>query len=145
MVINIMQNTILINYMDAQRWKKQMVAVIGGNARMVKGKDMEQWRGLVETDTSGNTWMVTCTGMEYADGLMDKYIKENWNRIIKMAKDISDGQMAMNIGERTKMARNRETESNKRREYYIETNTKKTSVQAEFKYSEVLQPLSRNR
>jgi hypothetical protein len=55
MVINIMQNTILINYMDAQRWNSQMVTVIGGNSRMVKGKDMEQGRWLVEADTSGNT------------------------------------------------------------------------------------------
>jgi hypothetical protein len=55
MVINIMQNFILINYMDAQRWNGQMLKVIGGDTRMVTGKDMEHGRGLMETDTSGNT------------------------------------------------------------------------------------------
>jgi hypothetical protein len=55
MVKNIMQNTILINYMDAQRWNTQMVPVIGGDSRMVRKKDMEHSSGLMETDTSGNT------------------------------------------------------------------------------------------
>ena len=40
--------------MDAQRWNKQVVAVIWGNARMVNGKDMEHTSGLMKADTSGN-------------------------------------------------------------------------------------------
>jgi hypothetical protein len=67
------------------------------------------------------------TGMEYTDGLMEQYIMENGNRIIKMAKDISGGQMEMNIGESTRMTCYGERESNNRTEYYTETNTKKTS------------------
>jgi hypothetical protein len=41
MVRKILQNIILINNMDAERWNGQMVTVIGGNSRMVMGKDME--------------------------------------------------------------------------------------------------------
>jgi hypothetical protein len=56
MVTKIIQNGILINYMDAQSWKMQMVAVIGGNTRMVTRKDMEHGkRWAMETDPSGNT------------------------------------------------------------------------------------------
>ena len=61
-----------------------------------------------------------------------------------MAKDISSGQMEMNIGESTRMTRNGETESNKRKEYFIMSNTKKTSLSPGVKYNEVLQSLSRN-
>jgi hypothetical protein len=140
-----MENGILINYMDAERWNGQLVTVIGGNSRMVTRKDMEKGRGLMETDTSGNTWIITCTGMEYSDGLMEGYITENTNRIIKMAKDITGGQMVKNIGESGRMACDGEKESHKRREYYTEKNTKKTSASAVVKYSEILQSLSRNR
>jgi hypothetical protein len=55
MVIKVMENFILINVMDAQRWKEQCVTVIGGNTRMVTRKDMEQRSGQMETDSSGNT------------------------------------------------------------------------------------------
>jgi hypothetical protein len=54
-VRKILQNIILINYMDAERGKEQMVTVIGGNTRMINRKDMEQEKGLIETDASGNT------------------------------------------------------------------------------------------
>jgi hypothetical protein len=43
------------------------------------------------------------------------------------AKDTRGGQVAMNIGESTRMTCNGERESNKRREYYTMSNTKKTS------------------
>ena len=66
---------------------------------MVNGKDMEHGRVLMETDTSVNTVMISNTGMEYTDGLMDQYITESVNSIIKMDKDISGGQMAMNTAE----------------------------------------------
>jgi hypothetical protein len=82
--------------------------------------------------------MVTNTGMEYTDGLMEEYITENGNRIRKMAKDITGGQMEMNIGESTRITSNGEKESHKRREYYTEKNTKKGSSSVEVKYSEML-------
>ena len=41
--------------------------------------------------------------MEYTDGLMEEYITDSGNRIIMMGKDISGGQMEMNIGERSRM------------------------------------------
>jgi hypothetical protein len=66
--------------------------------------------------------------MEYTDGLMEQYITESSNRIRKMAKDIRGGQMAMNIGESTRMTRDGERESQKKREYYTETNTKKANA-----------------
>jgi hypothetical protein len=66
---------------------------------MVREKDMEQGRVLMETDTSGNSVMISHTGMEYSDGQVDQYITENTNRVIKMDKDITGGQMAMNTAE----------------------------------------------
>jgi hypothetical protein len=92
----------------------------------------------METDTSGNAWMVPDTGMEYTDGLMEEYITENGNRITKMGKDITKEQMAMNIGESTRMAWNGEKESNKRKEYFTETSMMESSSSAEVKYSELL-------
>jgi hypothetical protein len=145
MVQKFKENGILITYMGAERWNGQVVTVIGGITRMVTTKDMEHGRRLMETDTSGNTWMITSTGMEYTDGQVEEYITENGNRVIKMAKDIKGGQMAMNIGESTRMTCNGERESNKRTEYYTMSNTKKKSSSAGFHYSELLQSLSRNK
>ena len=54
--------------------------------------------------------MVSNTAMEYPDGLMEKYIMENTNSIIKKVKDITSGQMAMNIAENARMACNGERE-----------------------------------
>jgi hypothetical protein len=82
--------------------------------------------------------------MEYTGGVMEMYIMENGNRIRKMAKDIKGRQMAMNIGESTKITCDRERESNKRTEYYTMSNTKKTSLSPGVKYNEVLLTLSRN-
>jgi hypothetical protein len=45
-----------------------------------------------------------------------------------MAKDITGGQMEMNIGESGRMTKNKEIEYSKRVEYFTETNTKKTSA-----------------
>jgi hypothetical protein len=70
--------------------------------------------------------MIARTGMEYADGLMDKYITGSGNIIIMMGKDITGGQMEMNIGESTRMACDGEREYSKGVEYFTETNTKKT-------------------
>jgi hypothetical protein len=83
--------------------------------------------------------MVSNTGMEYTDIQVEMYITENGNRIRKMGKDIRGGQVAMNIGESGRMACNGERDSNKRKDYYTETNTKKTSSSAEVKYHEILQ------
>jgi hypothetical protein len=66
--------------------------------------------------------------MEYKDGLMDQYITGSGNRIIMMAKDVRGGQLEMNIGESGRITCNGERESNKRREYFTETNTKKASA-----------------
>ncbi len=54
MAIKSMENGILINYMAAERWNKQVVTVCGGNSKIVNWKDMEQSRVVLETDTSGN-------------------------------------------------------------------------------------------
>ena len=80
-----------------------MVAVTGGNSRMVSKKDMEQQRVLVEADTSGNTVIIRNTGMEYSDGLVGQYITESTKRVSMMVKDITGGQMEMNIGESSRM------------------------------------------
>jgi hypothetical protein len=77
--------------------------------------------------------------MEYTDGLMEQYITESTNRVRVMGKDISGGQMALNIGESTRIACNGERESHKRTEYFTETSTKKMSSSVEVKYNEVLQ------
>jgi hypothetical protein len=89
--------------------------------------------------------MISNTGMEYTGGLMEEYITENGNRLRLMGKDITGGQMEMNIGESTRMTCNGETESNKRREYYTMSNMKKATSSAGFNYSELLQSLSRNK
>ena len=104
MAIKIMENGILIIDMAAKRWKEQMVTVGGGNTRIITRKEMEHGKRLViETDTLGNSVMASNTGMEYSDGVMDQYITESGNRIIKMVKDITGGQMAMNIAETGRM------------------------------------------
>ncbi len=74
----------------------------------------------METDTSGNSVMISPTGMEYTDGQVEEYITENKNRVIKMAKDIRGGQVAVNIGESGRMTIHGERESQKRREYSTE-------------------------
>jgi hypothetical protein len=66
--------------------------------------------------------------MEYTDGLVEMYITESGNRITKMAKDITGGQMEMNIGESGRMTYNGEKESNKRREYFTETSMMESSA-----------------
>jgi hypothetical protein len=88
--------------------------------------------------------MMSSTGMEYTDGLMEQYITESGNRITKMAKDIRGAQMAMNIGENTRMTCNGEKESNKRKEYFTETSMMESSSSAEVKYSDLIKSLSRN-
>ena len=58
--------------------------------------------------------------MEYTDTLMEMYITENTKTIKRMVKDIRGGQMAMNIGENSRMACNRDREYLKRTENYTE-------------------------
>ena len=88
---------------------------------------MEHSRVLLDKDSSGNTVMISNTGMEYTDGLMDQYITENGNRVIEMVKDITGGQVAMNIAETGRITSNGEKESHKRREYCTETHMKMAS------------------
>jgi hypothetical protein len=59
---------------------------------------------------------------------VEVYITESGNRIRKMAKDTSGRHMAMNIGESSRMTCNGERESQKKMEYYTETNKKTTSA-----------------
>jgi hypothetical protein len=120
MVRNNSEKCIFINSMDATKLNSQVDKVIGGNTKIIKGKDMQLMSGLMEKDSSGNTWMIANTDMEYTDGLMEQFIVESLNRIILMAKDITGGPVAINIGESTKMTWNMEKESNKRTEYYTE-------------------------
>jgi hypothetical protein len=47
--------------------------------------------------------MIKLTGMEYTDGAKDLSIMESKNRIRLIGKDISGGQMEMNIGESTRI------------------------------------------
>ncbi len=105
---------------------------------MIRQKDMEHSRVLMETDTLGKSVMITNTGMEYTDGQVEEYITESGKRIIMMVKDITGGQVAMNIGENGRITRNGEKESNKRMEYSTKSNMKKTSSSAEAKYCEIL-------
>ena len=72
----------------------------------------------METDTSGNTVMISITGMEYTDGLMKKFIAESGKRESLMGKDITDGQMAMNIGESSRITCYGEKESYKKKASY---------------------------
>ncbi len=121
-----------------------MVAVTGGNTRIVTGKDMQHTRVLRETDTSGNTVMTRNTGMEYTDGQVEDYITESGKRVTEMVKDIKGGQMEMNIGENGRITCNREKESNKRMEYSTKKNMKKTTALAEVKYSEAVKNFNTN-
>jgi hypothetical protein len=86
--------------------------------------------------------MMKCTGMEFSDWLMEECVKGSGNRIIKMAKDIRDGQMEMNIGESSRKASHREKESNNGTEYYTMSNTKKVNSSPIVKYREILQAMS---
>ncbi len=104
---------------------------------------MEHSRMLVETDTLGNGVMIRNTGMEYSDGQMEKYITDSGKRETLMGKDMTGGQMAVNIGENSRITRNGEKESNKRREYFTKTHMKKTVALAGVKYSEILQFFNR--
>jgi hypothetical protein len=61
-----------------------------------------------------------------------------------MGKDITDGQVEKNIGDSTRMIRNKEREYSKRVEYSTETNTKKASARAGVKYNDLIKSLSRN-
>jgi hypothetical protein len=65
--------------------------------------------------------------MEYSDGQMEMYIAENTKRISKMVKDITSGQVAMNIAENGRMTCNMERESNKKTENYTALNMMKAS------------------
>jgi hypothetical protein len=97
------ENIILINYMDAQRLNIQVVTVIGGNIRIMRGKDMERMSLLMEANTLGNSSRITDKGTEYTDGQMEEWIKENTNRMNKMVMAIIGMKMAMNITENSRM------------------------------------------
>ncbi len=106
----------------------KVVALIGGNSRMVRRKDMEHLSGLMEGDTLGSGCRVSCTGMEYKDGQVELYIKDNSNKIILKVMHIAGGQMALSIMDNTRMIRCTEREFSKRMASYTESNMNKTSV-----------------
>ncbi len=108
--------------MALPRLHMTMVALIGGNTRMVREKDMEHKSGLMETDTLGSTCRVPNTGMEYTHGQVEKYIMDNGNKIKKKVMDITDGQMAMSIMDSGRKVICTERESNKRKAYYTQLN-----------------------
>jgi hypothetical protein len=83
--------------------------------------------------------MVSNMAMEYSDGQMEMYIMENTNRIIEKVKDITSGQMVMNIAENGRMASNGERESKKKTDNYTEINTKQAMASAGVKYRKVLE------
>ena len=76
--------------------------------------------------------------MEYTDGQVGQYIMENTNRVIKKVKDITSGQMVMNIAENGRMTCNGERESKKKTDNYTEINTKQTIASAGVKYRKIL-------
>jgi hypothetical protein len=82
--------------------------------------------------------MVTNTAMEYTDGQVDQYIMENGNRIIKKVKDITSGQMVMNIAENGRITRNGEREYSKKTDNYTEINTKQAIASPGVKYRKIL-------
>jgi hypothetical protein len=81
---------------------------------------------------------MSVTAMEYSDGQVEKYIMENRNRIIQKAKDITSGQMVMNIAENGRITRNGEREYSKKTDNYTEINTKQAIASAGVKYRKVL-------
>ncbi len=95
------------------------------------------------TDILGNTKMMSVTATEHTDGLMAQYITDSGTRVTIMVQDIRGGQqMAMNIGDSSRITCNREKESNKRMESSSKTNMKQATASAEAKQSEILQFLN---
>ena len=120
MVIRQEESIIRINYMALSRLHLQMVALIGGNTRIITVKDMEHMSMLMETDTLGSGCRMSNTGMEYSDGQVEMYIKDNGNKIILKVMDIKGGVMAASIMDSTRTITCTEMESNKRKAYYTE-------------------------
>ena len=134
MVRSKLENGSTINYMDAQKLNFQMAPDIGGNSKMIKWKVMEYLSGLMETDTWGNSCKVTHTGTEYTPFQMKMYTKDNTYKTRDTVMDIKSMQMEMNIMESIRIIKGMERESNKRKEYYSQKNTKKMSASARLKY-----------
>ncbi len=118
MVIRKEQSFIRINYMALSRLHLQVVALIGGNTRMVTRKDMEHMSGQIKRDTLGSGCRVTCTGMEYSDGQVEVYIKDNTNKIIEKVMHIEGWQAATSIMDSGRMMISTERELNKRMASY---------------------------
>jgi hypothetical protein len=103
MVKNNMLNTILINCMAAARLNMQMVRVIGGMKRSIRGKDMEHCCLLMETLTWGNSCRIKVMVMEYLDGKMEKHIMDNIKRVTEMAMHTNVFRKVVNIMDSTRM------------------------------------------
>ena len=81
METNNLASIILIKCMVAARVNIKMIAVIGGNTRIMTVKDMVQCCMLVNRNTWGNTCNIKDMGMEYTDGHMERYIMDNTSRV----------------------------------------------------------------
>jgi hypothetical protein len=89
--------------MALPRLNLQMVALIGGNSRIIGRMDMEYKSGQVETDTLGSGCRVTSMGMEYSDGQVERYIKDNGNKIKEKAMHIRGGQVEISFMDSARM------------------------------------------
>ncbi len=76
----------------------------------------------MEPDTLGSGCKMSNTAMEYAAGQMEVYIKDNGNKIKEKVMDIKGGVMAASTTDSTRMIRNTERESDKRKAYYTQLN-----------------------
>lgn len=86
----------------------------------------------MKTDTLDNTVKMSVTASEYTDGLMGQYTTDSGKMVTIMVMDIRGGQqMAMHIGDSSRITCNREKESNRRTEYTTETNMKQARSSAE--------------
>ena len=89
---------------------------------MITWKDMEYMSTPMKIDTLDNSWMIKNTDMEYTDSLMEEHITVSGKIINEKAKDISGGQMEMNIAESSIMVLNKERGYLKRMDKYSESN-----------------------
>ncbi len=110
MVLRKEESGIRINYMALQKLHIQLVALFGGNRRIIKKKDMEHKSGLVENDILGSICRILNMGMEYSHGQMKVYIKDNGYKIAEKVMDITGGHMAMSIMDSTRMMTSTERE-----------------------------------
>jgi hypothetical protein len=92
-----------MNCMAAARLNMQMVRVIGGIKRSIRGKVMVQSCLLMETLAWGNSCRINDMVMEYIDGQMEMHIMDKKKRVNKMAMDTIVNRMVDNIMDSSRM------------------------------------------